>query len=71
MKKCILLLLIFPYFLTAQKVIITDDDRQYWAYKPLEIPEVPHVEGNNWSKHPIDQFILTVKILQFSFTIDF
>ncbi|MCH2206174.1 MAG: DUF1549 and DUF1553 domain-containing protein, partial [Lentisphaerales bacterium] len=58
MKEIIFLLLIFSYFLQAQKVVITDDDRQYWAYKPLEVPELPVVEGNNWSKHPIDQFIL-------------
>lgn len=58
MKKIFFLLLVFPYLLQAQKVVITDEDRQYWAYKPLSIPEVPTIKDNNWSEHPVDKFIL-------------
>jgi mono/diheme cytochrome c family protein len=33
-------------------------DREYWAFRPLTRPTVPAVERNDWSKTPIDHFVL-------------
>lgn len=30
----------------------------YWAYKPIERPEIPKVKNSEWIKNPIDAFIL-------------
>lgn len=32
--------------------------RQWWSLQPVNQPEVPTVENENWSQHPIDRFIL-------------
>jgi hypothetical protein len=37
---------------------ITDEDRDYWAYKKLTRPPVPTVKNTGWVQSPIDQFIL-------------
>ena len=36
---------------------ITDEDRNYWAYRPITRPQVPTVAANA-AVHPIDAFIL-------------
>ena len=37
---------------------ITDEDRDHWSFQPLTRPAVPDVEANDWTRTPIDQFIL-------------
>jgi mono/diheme cytochrome c family protein len=37
---------------------ITDKDRQYWAYKPVQRPDVPAVKNKTWVTNPVDAFIL-------------
>ena len=36
---------------------ITDDDRNWWAYRPLTQPKVPLVDGDDWSRNEIDRFV--------------
>jgi hypothetical protein len=40
----------------AQAVPVTDRDRQYWAFRPVERPRLPTVAG---AAHPIDAFIMS------------
>ena len=35
------------------------NDSDYWAYRPLERPQVPSVHSSEWVKNPIDAFILS------------
>ncbi len=37
---------------------ITEEDRQWWAFLPIRKPDVPKIEGDNWSRNEIDRFIL-------------
>jgi len=37
---------------------ITDDDRDYWAFRPVERPAVPSVRNAGWVRNPIDNFVL-------------
>ncbi|MFO0878847.1 MAG: PSD1 and planctomycete cytochrome C domain-containing protein [Gemmataceae bacterium] len=37
---------------------ITDEDRQFWSFRPLRRPAVPPVRTTGWARNPIDQFIL-------------
>ncbi len=37
---------------------ITADDRDHWAFQPLVRPSVPRVNDKQWSRSPIDRFIL-------------
>ncbi len=37
--------------------LITDKDRDYWAYRPVVRPTVPSPRADKWSKHGIDAFI--------------
>ena len=43
---------------TGQKFTITEKDRDYWAFKPVQHPTLPKVTNTRWSKSPIDLFIL-------------
>lgn len=36
---------------------ITAGDRAWWAFQPLAMPDVPAVEGDTWSRNPIDRFV--------------
>ena len=36
---------------------ITDEDRSYWAYRPIKKPELPFATDAKWNSHPIDQLI--------------
>lgn len=36
---------------------ISDDDRQWWAFQPLRIPEPPAVADGGWSRNEIDRFV--------------
>ena len=37
---------------------ITEADRQWWAYQPVESPSVPVLNHDSWSRNPIDRFVL-------------
>lgn len=39
-------------------MVVTDKDKQYWAYRPLQKVEIPVVIANDWCRNPIDRFIL-------------
>ncbi len=34
-------------------------DRDYWAYQPVQRPMVPETAEDHWSRNPIDRFILS------------
>jgi hypothetical protein len=36
---------------------VTDTDRNWWAFQPVDDPTVPHADGDNWSQNPIDRFV--------------
>ena len=40
-----------------KKFAITDEDRAYWAYRPVVEPPVPQVADRAWVRNPIDAFI--------------
>lgn len=42
----------------VHEIPITADDRDHWAFQPLERPQPPQVENTSWPRTPIDQFIL-------------
>ena len=37
---------------------LTETDRDYWAYQPVMRPAVPVIANDEWSRNPIDKFIL-------------
>ncbi len=37
---------------------VTDKDRDYWAYRPLQSPAPPAVKDAAWPANPIDRFVL-------------
>ena len=37
---------------------VTDDDRNFWAYAPLQVVKAPTVQQNNWPANDIDRFVL-------------
>jgi mono/diheme cytochrome c family protein len=44
---------------TAKKpMVVTDKDKQYWAYRPLAAVTPPAVRQKEWVKNPIDAFVL-------------
>ncbi len=42
----------------SEKLVITDDDRNFWSFKPLSAPTIPTAKHSNRSRNEIDQFIL-------------
>src|SRR5215204_3266696 len=40
------------------EMIVTDRDRQHWAYLPLNSPALPAIKDKNSARTPIDHFIL-------------
>jgi hypothetical protein len=40
------------------EMIVTDKDRQHWAFRPVTRPPIPAVRNPAWVKNPIDAFIL-------------
>ncbi len=42
----------------AAASIITDEDRQFWAFVPPADPPVPDVRDNKWPAGPLDRFVL-------------
>lgn len=39
------------------KVYLTEEDREYWAFQPIQRPVIPSTEGFEKLKNPVDQFI--------------
>jgi len=37
--------------------VITDEDRNWWAFLPVEMPAVPTVPGDNWTRNAVDRFV--------------
>ncbi len=47
-----------PVSVVKQPMVVTDKDKQYWAYRPLQKVEPPSVKAGDWVRNPIDKFIL-------------
>ena len=43
---------------SKKPLVVTDKDRNYWAYRPLVKTDPPAVKNKEWVKNPIDAFIL-------------
>ncbi len=43
---------------TKQPLIVTEEDRQFWSFRPLQRPALPPVKNPVWCQTPIDHFIL-------------
>jgi hypothetical protein len=39
-------------------MVVTEKDRQYWAFQPLKNPAPPAVKNNAWCRTPLDRFVL-------------
>jgi hypothetical protein len=39
-------------------MVVTAEDRNYWAYRPIKRPALPAVKGRAWVRNPIDAFLL-------------
>jgi mono/diheme cytochrome c family protein len=39
-------------------MIVTDEDRKFWAFQPLKRVAPPQVKNQTWARMPIDSFIL-------------
>ncbi len=37
---------------------ISDQDRQFWSFRPIQNPELPSVRRVQWPRQPLDRFIL-------------
>ncbi|QDU62106.1 Planctomycete cytochrome C [Planctomycetes bacterium Pan216] len=37
---------------------ITEEDRAFWSFQPLSDPTPPRIEDDEWSRNPIDKFVL-------------
>jgi mono/diheme cytochrome c family protein len=37
---------------------VTDDERNFWAFRPLSVARPPPVEDTSWVRHPLDRFVL-------------
>ncbi len=40
------------------KRLITDEDRQFWSFRPLAKPQLPACKADAWCRTPIDRFVL-------------
>ncbi len=41
-----------------REMVVTDKDREFWSYRPLDAPQPPAVNDVAWPKNSIDQFVL-------------
>ena len=39
--------------------IVTDEDRNHWAFRPLSTAKAPEVDNKDWARSPIDQYVLS------------
>src|SRR5213079_765250 len=37
---------------------VTDEDRKFWSFQPLQKPSVPRVKNASWCRNDLDRFIL-------------
>lgn len=44
--------------LRAAGFTVSDDDRNWWAFRPLQVAEPPQLANDLWSAGPIDRFVL-------------
>ncbi len=42
----------------AAELVVTDEDRQFWSFRPLAQVAPPAVADDRWSRTPVDRFIL-------------
>ncbi len=42
----------------SERVEFTEEQKSFWSYQPLRWPAPPIVDGDQWSRSPIDQFVL-------------
>ncbi len=42
----------------AGPLTVTDDDRRFWSFQPLQKLNVPQVKSDSWARNDIDEFIL-------------
>jgi cytochrome c553 len=47
-----------PNRLRIGQVVVTDADRNYWAYRNLVKPALPEVTNNLWARNELDGFIM-------------
>lgn len=49
--------------LAAQRgaMIVTDEDRQHWSFRPLQSVIAPPVQNESWVHTPVDRFILAAQ----------
>jgi mono/diheme cytochrome c family protein len=48
-----------PNTIAKKPLIVTDEDRNFWSFRPLpRAVELPNVKNEAWCKTPIDRFIL-------------
>jgi hypothetical protein len=41
-----------------KEMVVTDEDRQHWSYRPLKPIAIPDVRDATWCRTPIDRFVL-------------
>jgi hypothetical protein len=41
----------------VEKEHFSEEDRMWWAFRPVADPPVPHVPGSHWARNEIDRFI--------------
>src|SRR5262249_3451639 len=41
-----------------REMVVTDEDRRHWSYRPLQVIDPPAVRDAAWCRTPIDRFIL-------------
>ena len=37
---------------------VTDEDRKFWSFQPLQKPKVPQVKNASWCRNDLDRFVL-------------
>ena len=42
----------------AQRAEFTDEERSFWAYQPVNEPQLPLVNNEAWVQTPVDRFVL-------------
>jgi mono/diheme cytochrome c family protein len=47
-----------PKTAVKKPLVVTDEDRKFWSFLPLQHAEPPKVKNEAWCKTPIDRFIL-------------
>lgn len=42
-----------------KEMVVTEEDRKFWSFQPLQRPAVPEVKKGEWVRNPIDRFVLS------------